>query len=58
MGKVIKVRLWDELPEVIESGKYLIGGTKVIVKERVLKSTLKILVKYCKYLSKRYGPSD
>ena len=33
-------------------------GSKVVVEELIRKSTLKVLVKYGRYFSRKYGPSD
>ena len=56
--RVVKVKSFKELPEVVRPGTYVINGSKVVVEEPIRRSTLKVLVKYGRYFSRKYGPSD
>lgn len=47
--KIVEVRSWNELPEVLEPGIYIIAGERIEVEEKVsrdaLMRTLKIMKK-------------
>ena len=39
--RVVKVKTWNELPEILEPGVYYINGERITVKERVSRDSLK-----------------
>ena len=40
-ARVVKVKTWDDLPEVLEPGVYIVGGRKLTVREPVGKDALR-----------------
>ncbi len=39
--RVVEVRSWSELPEVLEPGIYIVDGERFVVRERVSRDSLK-----------------
>ena len=39
--RVVKAKTWDELPDVLEPGVYIVGGRKLTVREPVGKDALR-----------------
>lgn len=54
--KVIKVRSWDELPEVVGPGAYIVDGVKIRVYEEV-KDFVCMAVKGVKELHRKHYAS-
>ena len=52
--KVIEVKSWDELPEVLEPGVYIVNGETVEIVERVEREFIRMAVSGIKKLHKRY----
>ncbi len=52
--KVVRVESWDELPEVLEPGVYIVGGERVEVVEKVEREFIQMAISGIKKLHKRY----
>ena len=54
-AKVRVYRSLDELPEVVEPGRYVIGGVEVVVREPVGREELAYQLHKNKELTEKYG---
>ena len=52
--RIIRVRSWSELPEVLEPGIYKIDGATLKLREPLEKSVAKELVSFVKRIHKKY----
>ena len=52
--RIIKVRSWSELPEILEPGVYIINGDRIVVRETVSRDALKRTVAIMKRRGGKY----
>ena len=52
--RVVRVRVWSRLPEVLEPGVYIVNGLRVVVRERVARDALKRTVAIMRRRGGRY----
>lgn len=55
--KVVRVRSWDELPEVLEPGVYEIDGARITLREPLPREVVQRSYKLARRLAKKYGSS-
>ena len=53
-AKVVKVKSWDDLPEVLEPGEYHVGGERFTIVEPVEKEFMRMAISGIKKLHERY----
>ena len=53
-GKVVRVRSWSELPEVLEPGVYVVGGRCFVVVERVEREVMEVFMGFVARIHGRY----
>ena len=52
--RVVRVKSWSELPEVLEPGEYVIDGVTLRLKEPLEKEDARELVSLVKRVDKKY----
>lgn len=52
--RVVRVKSWSELPEVLEPGEYHVDGERIVVRERVSRDALKRTIVIMKRRKGRY----
>ena len=53
-ARVVRVKSWSELPEVLEPGEYYVNGERVVMRERVSRDALKRTIIIMKRRKGRY----
>ncbi len=53
-ARAVKVKSWDELPEVLEKGVYYVNGVKFVVSERVERDVMRTFIKTVKRIDRIY----
>ena len=53
-ARVVRVRSWSELPDILEPGEYYVNGERVVVRERVSRDALKRTIVIMKRRKGRY----
>jgi hypothetical protein len=52
--RVVRARSWDELPEILEPGTYIVDGEKFIVVEPVEKEFMRMAISGIKKFHAQY----
>ena len=53
-ARVVRVRSWSELPDILEPGEYVVDGATLRLKEPLEKEDAKELVSLVKRIDKKY----
>ena len=52
--RVVRVRSWSELPDILEPGEYHVDGEKFVVYEPVERDFMKMAIRGIKKMHRRY----
>ncbi|NPA05450.1 MAG: hypothetical protein GXO09_05090 [Crenarchaeota archaeon] len=55
--KIVKVKSWDELPEILEPGEYEVDGVRITIAEALPREVVERHCRLGRMLAEKYGSS-